>query len=173
MRGFDLFGGAKIKSVQYGTVSLDTTPKDITISTIDLSKSFAVCTVRTTYNDVGSAMDIAARVPVVSFPDSSTLRLAPILYGDNTASWFVIEFLEGISVQRGITTIPGGSYTRDVTISDIDLSKSFILYSYSANTSTAGRALVTATFTSSTNIRFQREVQWDTVNIGYFVIQFN
>ena len=126
-RGFDLLGGAKIKSVQRGTftVSSGTT---VSISPVDLSKS--VLLIQAHNNSSSGLRSYPKRFSYyVDLTDTQTITFTRDDTDSVTVNWTVIEF-ENILVQKLTGTIPPNTQYVDLTISAIDTSKTFLITPY-------------------------------------------
>ena len=136
-RGFSLFGGAKLKSIQQGTTTLtNTSAVNITISSVDLTKAVSMCSTKgptLKFNDgsgrIGVYAGMAPIAVTAKLTSPTNLQLQKALhYKDTVVNWIVIEFESGVSVQRGdITVNLNSGNTVTATISSVDTSKSIIL----------------------------------------------
>ena len=75
------------------------------------------------------------------------------------------------SVQRGVTGTYSG-YTMNVSISAVDMSKSFVTVSQRINTSATDRLHATVRLTSSTNIEIDRDDGPATTYWAWEVVEF-
>ena len=178
VRGFDLLGGG-IKSVQSGTVVFSgssETSKNISISSVKYSKSIVLLSVESsTYNP-----------NLVTFTghltSSTNLRIQRTTGYSGLSvevTWTVIEFDSAYIVQTGEATI--GSYegvSVTVDISEVDLSKAFLIASNNLRTtSDSGPWFFYGKFNSSTQIYLQygnQSVQSGTAGTKYlrwYVVQ--
>ena len=139
---------ARVKAVQRGTTVLPSasTSASVTISTVDPTRSFVV---------FGLSLDDAQpdRGNVTGqLTDATTVTFARQGTGvDVTVTWQVVEFLSGISVQRGSTSL--STATSNVTIAAVALPKSFCLVSLRTGGSAYSHDdFVRARLTSITNL---------------------
>ncbi len=128
--GFDLFGGG-IKSLQSGITTLSSATTNITITNVDLTKSFVLISFKGTAkasDDDGYAYSQGITKAVLT--SSTNLELScrsQSSYYTTTVSWFIIE-LEAIkNVQRGVSHWGIGSTSLDINIAGVDLSKTIII----------------------------------------------
>ena len=161
-------------TVQKGSTSLSGTTTDVTISSVDISKSYVIFSAR-------NASGANAQYATAQLINGTTLRFTR---EDNTGTleieWFVITDPLA-TVQRGTTAIGSGNTTETQAISSVDLSKSFITISHRTNESNINndhRAHYIAKFNSNTEIEFERgesgaagTVAWEVVTISDAVVQ--
>lgn len=165
-RGFELFGGAKIKSVQYGVLS---GVGDVAISPIDVSKSVLLFSYSIN-NDSTVYRLIKGRII-----NATTINFSRYQASSNPCyiAWYVVEFEGNILVQMGESNIVGGSDTVNVTISPVDLNKSFVVVSNSTDYDTMFDVpRVYGYLTSSTNLSLKRTTTWETSYVAWQVITF-
>ncbi|MCB0489073.1 MAG: T9SS type A sorting domain-containing protein [Cyclobacteriaceae bacterium] len=87
-----------------------------------------------------------------------------------TIKWQVFEFSSGVTVQRGITA--AGTGATNVTISSVDLTKSFVIATQSVDGTTMGdNDAFTANLTTTTNL--QLTVTAGTPQIYWQVVTYN
>lgn len=159
-RGFDLLGGATVKSIQSGLASITVSASsevNVAISAVDLTKAFAVASFYT--NETG----YYGRGGVI-FPklvNSTTLNI--IVPGLLTAgsvysvSWFVVE-LDNITVQRLDGSLGSGVKATDVTISQVNLSKTFLIaYGTATGGSNLSGVFQRAHLSNSTTVHIERD----------------
>ncbi|MCP4967152.1 MAG: tandem-95 repeat protein, partial [bacterium] len=75
-------------------------------------------------------------------------------------------------IQKGTATIDGGSFSTTATISAVDLTKSFLVFSVRENTSYADEGLVAGQLTDSTTVAFERNYATSTITIEWSVVEF-
>ena len=77
------------------------------------------------------------------------------------------------SVQSGTTTIASSSSSRSVTITSVDTSKAFLVFSSTVNDADPQDSQVTGQLTNSTTVTFQRNSNgFSTVDIDWYVVEF-
>lgn len=124
------YSASKIKSVQHGLVTLAAGSTSVTaaLSAVNMSKAFLIFDYY--YGSNAENVDDTVIRGVIT---NSTLLTFDRWASNGAAyiSWHVIEFTEGITVQRGTGAFSGaGTQTKTVTISAIDTTKSFIIATY-------------------------------------------
>jgi hypothetical protein len=147
---------ATLVSVQSGTTTIPigatatTQTVDVAITSVNTSSSILFFNYRGNSADAGDGqlrgqLTSATNIQFVRANDTSLTAL--------TVQWYVAEFSSGVSVQRG--TFSSVDTTGDVTISAVDLSKSFVLISGSVDTADItydSNDYFRARLTSSTNL---------------------
>jgi hypothetical protein len=162
-------GGSNIKSIQRGTATISALTTNITITSVDLSKSIVIMTQSLREND--------ARVSVTAKITTATnLQLVSNLVGSTNTfvSWEVIEFNNVKSLQKGLATFTG-SAGFNTTITSVNLSKAMIVSSSRLSATASGHLhSCTARLTTQTNINFQGwSSATDAQNVEWQVIEFN
>lgn len=129
-------GGAVIKSVQRGATAIlaGQTSSVVTVSQVDVSKSFIK--IYSSASPVGTEYMYSV-MPMADITNSTTLtfsRSSGAVASQNVnVYWEVVEFESGVSVQKGAASTSNISF--DVTISPIDTSRSFLVFSASSTSS--------------------------------------
>ena len=139
-------GGSNVKSVQRGSILMDATTKNITISSVDLQKSVVIV------NTVSAESTIDKILVSGSITSATNLRLTIGAISTTTyVYWQVIEFNNVKTLQTGTTTLT--SATTTVNISNVNMTKSIIFSSFkSTNAQTASLGNQTAYIDSTTTI---------------------
>lgn len=148
-------------TVQTGEASMPTTAVakqvDVTISAVDLSKTFLVHSNRT--NNTG-AIGAYVRGKFTSTTniqfnagDTATASFSNII------RWYAVTW-EGATVQYGEADFPTTGGTVNKTITAVDLAKTFVMYSWSmlSFSSNPGVVALRSAFTSTTNLQFFRQL---------------
>ncbi|MHC4659152.1 MAG: PASTA domain-containing protein, partial [Planctomycetota bacterium] len=153
------FDTSKIGSIEHGSVTADSvtysSPQTVTIGSVDLANSILIFQARPNANGL-------ARTAWAGNFNSST----EIKFYQHTATsaadieWYVIDFNDG-SAQRGMLDESSNTawLTSDATLSpSVDTTKTMHFHSMTCNGNGNAypRAMSTAEFTSSTNLRIQR-----------------
>ena len=135
--------GAIVNTVTSGTASLpnSATPTQVTLSGIDITRAFVVCSTRTA-NSSGDAGLFTCDLNTTG--GTPRLTITPSVAPGNTTTrvqYYVAEFDAGVSVQRGIATFSGTSLTPTATptLTAVDCTKSFVLTSVRSTDSSAAR----------------------------------
>jgi hypothetical protein len=76
------------------------------------------------------------------------------------------------SVQRGLNSMGTGTGTINVSISSVDMSKSFVTVSQRINTAAVDRLMATVRLTSSTNLEINRDDNYSTTFYAWEVVEF-
>ena len=167
-------GGAVIKSVQRGKtiIPANQTTVNVTITGVDLTKSFVTCEVTTQYTGTEEESKTTASVHLVSSTQISVRRVISSTTQQVYVTWQVVEFVSGVSVQRGFTSTVVDNET--VAISEVDVSKSFLMSSIRYSGSTGILSLKwTGAITSSTSVTFSAPTTiGGTANIHWEVISY-
>lgn len=121
-----------VKSVQNGVTVLDSSSKNVVISSVDVNKSLIIFTVKNN-NSSNDARAIKVKGKIM---DSTTINFSIVVAGDTNVSWQVIEFDNVKSLQKGDLSLPFNSGTgpNDITVSNYNPSKSILLISYTSLT---------------------------------------
>lgn len=138
-----------LKAIQTGTVSLPdgSTSVTATITQVDTGKAFLM------YGYRGSGNDPADIVVSGALTNSTTLTFARY---DNSGpvviEWSVVEFLSGVSVQRGVASVTTADV--NVPITAVDTTRTFPMVGpRTSGAAFGGDDFFQAAITSSTNLR--------------------
>lgn len=162
---------ATIKSVQSGTAtSTGNGTVTVTISSVDTSKSFLVFQTRHNNNrPPGSTL----RGQLTS---STTVEFSRVTNETGTIDiqWYVAEFLEGVSVQRGSLTENASSV--NVAITPVaSLNQAFVLWSKSAISSDSmwgDDDPILLDLTSTSNLQMRTRYQTSNQLVSWQVVEF-
>jgi hypothetical protein len=175
---------AAVRSVQSGTQSLSgSQTATVTIPTaVNPSRAFVIC-------DARVPGDRPGLMPTCELTSSTTVL---ITYYDTASTinvrWQVVEFANGVAVQRGLQTLAAGVGSANVAISSVDTARSFVLVTSRANLiggvwDGPGDELrtVRARLTSATNLELSRnasagaavDVAWQVVQMDEATVQSN
>lgn len=161
-----------IKQVLRGTTTMSGgSPTTVNIgATVDTAKTFYSFSIK---NERASVYDYAVRLTV-----TSTTQITFTREGANaetvTISWEAVEFTSasGISVQHG-TEVFSSSGTKNITISTINLSKSWAMISLSRpNTTLSQNSFVRARLTSTTNLELD-SYSSSSFTVDWQVVQYD
>lgn len=160
------FGNIFLNRIEKGsaTIAGGSSSTTISIAPVDRDSSFLVFSVSTISNAIGDGL-IQGR-----FTNDSTLTFARDGNGsDVNINYQILYFREGVYVQHGNNTI--NSASQNIAINAVDLSKSFVIFSFQNNGSTYGEDDgVVADLTTSTNLQI-RGVNALTDDLSWQVIQ--
>jgi hypothetical protein len=175
---------AVVKNVQTGTVTMPggSPVATVAITSVNTARTFVIC-----YFLVGNnnGQTDAQRV-TCELTGATTLTITNgVADGAEVVRWYVVEFLSGVTVQRGLvptTTYTAVTATVPVPIAAVNLAKTFVLISARTASSTLDRDeqfTPTAQLTSTTNLQLTRNetgtvplaVAWQVVQIESAVVQ--
>ncbi len=139
---------ASIKNVQTGEVTFTAATQNVTITSVDLTKSILIFSER---NNLPSPQEASVRGQLTT---ATNLRLAKnTATGSVTVRWYVAEFDSGITVQRGTTAL--GATTVNQAITAVNLAESFVIVSKDkSGTGFSNDDFGRARLSSTTNLEF-------------------
>jgi len=169
-------GAAVIKTVQTGTITMNPATRTVAITLVDTAKTFVVC-----QGDSGGAGSNPTLLPTCELTNATTLTITThVADAAITVRWYVVEFLSGVTVQRGLA-VPAGTATFNVAIAAVNLAKTFVLITQRANTATQTideQWTTRAQLTTTTNLQLTRletgaalTVAWQVIQIESAVVQ--
>lgn len=94
---------SNIKSIQRGTIAVDTFKKNVPISTIDLSRSIVLITYKMQSSNIGMEFVMAQLTASTNF-ELSVSVLPKYISDQTTVYWTVVEFNNVKSLQNGTVT---------------------------------------------------------------------
>lgn len=152
-------------SIQSGTSS---STGDISITSVDSSKAFVFCGFRISSSAANnfSTCQLNSSGDTVSFESGGGSSVG--------VNWYVAEFSDGVSVQRGSETLDSSTDSVNITLTSVDLAKSFVIvYSRmnSSSTSIDERRTVMAELTSSTNLQISRNETGTAIDVEWQVVE--
>lgn len=170
--------GGVIKGIQRGTTVFNSTDARIyiNINKVNLATSF----IRTSfYTNDGNEQN---SLITASFPDDSRIMLFRNNPTNTTCriviEWEVVEFVSGVKVSSGATTIVNNSYV-DVSVPNYFVSRSLVFITYDVdlggNGYTGLKNNILISTTNSSFIRFSRDSsvsQWEPCKISWFLVEF-
>lgn len=160
-------------SFQSGNVTINTpATSEVSITTVDPSKSYVYCNFRYT----SSANYRVSTCQLNANGDKVEIKSGDTDSSNSYVNWYVVEFEDGASVQRGSETIPSADSSLSVTLDSINLEKSFVIvYSRTANSGFTGdeRRTVMAELTDSTTLELSRNETGEEVYVEWQVIELN
>lgn len=150
---FNKISGSNIKSVQRIVVTGSATTQNITISTIDITKSICFATTWSASTGGFSAVNSIG----VRLTSSTNLEVNITTANANAnCNIIIVEFIGNVTVQRG-TTANGVA----ATISTVDVTKSFSTVSMKGTSSTSGTGPRPYSYlATSTNVTFAGYVDY-------------
>lgn len=159
-------GGSNIKSIQRGTIVMDSSTKNVTINAVDLVKSIVIID----YNNTGYTSNGICNQAVLL--NATTISITG--WTGNTVAWQVIEFNNVKSVQRGTASI--NADVSSLTISVVNLSKSIVVVGglTSTNSQNASGSNIAVYLTTNNQLTFKRGTGIVGDNtLAWQVIEFN
>jgi len=168
-------GSGGIKSVQSGTWTTGATTENLGAAqgfagVTDVTKSVVVCSQLTdSSNDT--------RRVACHLTNATTLTLTTEQTG-SVVRWYVAEFKGGVSVQRGTETFATTDGTRNVPLTAVDLTKSFVLISEMTSDPSWSQLIdeqwtTRARLTSATNLELSRNATGIDLSVAWQVVQMS
>ncbi|MBI5867790.1 MAG: hypothetical protein HZB43_05815 [candidate division Zixibacteria bacterium] len=169
---------AVIKSVQRGTATFtsgaNTLP--VTLTTVDATKTIVWGGIQWGGGRNSSANANSTRFGY-QLASGTTLNLqrlgSPAI--TTAANWEAVEFLSGVSVQRGTAAFSTAATTVNVTITSANLAESFVLVSVAANSASGTideQWTVRAQLTTSTNLALTRNESGIALDVYWQVVSY-
>src|SRR5712691_4012839 len=106
----------------------------VTITSVNVARTFVICQGDTGGNNNDSTLRVTCEL---TNPTTLTITASAVL-ATQTVRWYVVEFLSGVSVQSGLTSL-GASLTVAVPIAAVTLAKTFVLISERINDANSSR----------------------------------
>jgi len=167
---------AVLKSVQTGTVAMNPAVQPVAIASVVTARTFVVCEGDT--GGVGSNPTVRATCELPNTVNATTLTITTnVADATMTVRWYVVEFLSGVTVQRGLVptgTFTGVTATVPVGIAAVNLAKTFVLTTERVNsaTQTIDEEWTTlAQLTTTTNLQITRLETGVALAVAWQVIQ--
>ncbi len=168
--------GSYLRSLQTGTADLGTNPRTVTLSAVNTSRAVALCSYRVS----GSSM---RRIPTCEIAGATSLVVeAPDSYSSTVVEWQVVEFDDGVQVQRGVESLGFGEVSRNVTLSPVDRNRTFILVGSRGDTGSSSqdeRRVVRGRLANETILEIARgegglpiDVVWQAVELETAQVQW-
>lgn len=163
-------------SVQRGSVShAGATATNITIpSAITLTKAVPIISWHSSGADVGDNDFLRAHIDT-----TTNLQVTSSVAGAAThvIKWQVVQFDDGATVLTGTGSIASGSLSGTSTVAAVDLSKSWLLFTYQVavggTVAAIGAKLAKAALTDTTTITYERYTSESfQIDFRYYVVSF-
>lgn len=163
-------GGKNIKSLQRGSHTMTATSNNITINSVDISKSIVKISIKSNSATGNERVSFV----LARLANSTTLTLEIDLFSAGimpVVEWEVIEFNNVKSLQRGTFTFSATS--TNVTITSVDTTKSVIFFSHTCQIASGfpGRSIMSGKISNATTLNFA-QVQADSKSVHWQVIEF-
>lgn len=174
------FSGANVQSANISFLSTDATKSD-NVTSVDTTRSLLIFSHT---SESGTSSDIGQKHIRGEITDSTTVTFTR----ENTGTaielyYYLIEFPSSVRVQHDVANFTTTDLQKDITINSLDTSKSaaFISGTFNklgSNTYNTDDELFfaspTTEFTTSTNLRLQRDITRSTaINVSWFTIEFD
>ncbi|MDH3605688.1 MAG: hypothetical protein OER12_01690, partial [Acidimicrobiia bacterium] len=156
-------------TVQRGTEAMGAATVNVPIAAVDLTKSFPIVSMRTGGSVFSDDDFLRARLTA-----TDTLELSTFGLNANVVEWQVVQY-DGASVQSGDLSFASGDSSRNATVTSVDTSKSWLIYSYRTNfsaTQNIGEKLLRGTVADSTTLTFDRSVSGTTNDLSWYLVEF-
>jgi hypothetical protein len=167
--------GAVLKSVQTGTQTMGVAVTNVNLAATPVvpANAFVICqgdsgalgsnpTIRATCE-----LNSATQLTITTSAADATL----------TVRWYVVEFLSGVSVQRGLANLAAATATTPAVLGTaVNLASSFALVTERMNSATQTfdeRWTVRAQLTTTTNLQLTRNATGTAVSVAWQVIQID
>ena len=158
-------------TVQRGSVTTATTTENVTLTTVDTARSFPLVSFRSNGTNFDANDFVRAEIT------TSTNLLLTMDNGADTGDvieWQVVEYLDA-EVQTGNLSFLTTDSSKTDTITSVDTSKSWLIFNYKSAGGTSadiGQKLVRGVITDSTTLTFDRSNTGQTLDLTYYLIEF-
>jgi hypothetical protein len=157
-------------SVQRGSQTMTTDTVNVTLTSVDLSKTYALISYQHTGTTYGVADFYRARLT-----SPTNLELSKQAGGSTGAvvDWQVVELTAGGTVQRGDLSFLSSDASKTAAISAVDSTKAFLLAYWNVGSAGIAPNFIRGRITSATQLTFDRADTGTTINLTYFVAELN
>lgn len=158
-------------TVQHGNIAISSTSVDVTISAVNLAKTFPIIS----FKNSGTAHNgddwIKAKVTT-----TTNLNLAPITNSNSNSllRWQVVEY-DGCTIQEGLVAFANGDASKTATVVGADATRDLLIMSYNSGdgtTANIGQKFIRGRITDATTLTFDRANTGQAVNVQYYLIRF-
>ena len=167
-------GGAQVKSIQEGTVTIPNgggTFATAAITFVDTDNALLIHT-----GMEGGSNDLRRDMTRVALTNSTTVTAyrGDNSAGDTIAGFMVVEFETGIkNIQDGVIVLTSGNATGDATLSSFDEDNSLLFeLGQEADTDDTANDFCRIYVVNSTTIRAERGATGNDPSIGYILVEF-
>lgn len=169
-------GAAVLSGIQTGTTTMNPALRNIAVTAVNMSRSFVICYFQTDSSD-------PSQVPTCQLTATNQVQIQTGgANAANTVRYYLAEFSSGVSVQRGNLQLTAGNLSGTATLgTPVNTARSFIWVTSRTtdNTRTADeRRTVTARFSNSSTIQFDRnesgtvvDIEWQAIEISSGTVQ--
>ena len=159
-------------SVQRGRDTVSSSTVNVSLTSVDTSKSFALISLESAVNDNSYSADNFVRAKITS---STNLQLQAVTPNASLAvEWQVVEFTDS-SVQTGDVEFQTGDSSKTYTLTGVDTTKSWLIYTYKSQDGTStdiGQKMVRGQITNATTLTFDRDNTGQTIDLSWFLVEF-
>ncbi len=158
-------------TVQRGSVTSPLASENVTLTAVDTARSFPLV------SNSSSGMTYDDNDFVRAEITTSTNLLLTMDNGGETGDvieWQVVEYLDA-EVQTGNLSFLTTDSSKTDTITSVDTSKSWLIFNYKTaggTTANIGQRLVRGVITNSTTLTFDRSNTGQTLDLTYYLIEF-
>ncbi len=158
-------------SVQRGSTGLSPVPVNVTLTAVNTAKSFPIISHScdgTTFDDndfYKAKITTPTNLEIDSYYLCST----------GSGKWQVVEYTDS-AVQQGDVSFGSGDSSKTDTVTSVDTSKSWLIYTYKAEAGTAadiGQKLIRGRLTNSTTLTFDRNNTGDIADLSWYLVEFS
>jgi hypothetical protein len=157
-------------SVQRGSQTMTTDTVNVTLTSVDLSKTFALISYQHTGTTYGVADFYRARLT-----SSANLELSKQAGGSTGAvvDWQVVELTAGGTVQKGDLSFLSSDTSKTAVINAVDSTKAFLLAYWNVGGTGIAPNFIRGRIASATQLTFDRADTGTAVSLTYFVVGLN
>lgn len=158
-------------TVQRGAQDIAGATTNITITSVDTTKSFVLISARTTGSTFGRDDYFEARLTSAT---NLQLNIAGLGATSPTVEWQVVQYTDS-SVQSGQVSFATTDTSKTASVTSVDTSKSWLIYSYQLDDNAIinpNVASIRGQLTNSTTLTFDRYASGNAATLTYFLVQF-
>ncbi len=159
-----------LNSIQTGNVTLTSTSHSVSLTPVNPFQTFVYC-----FGHAPSSSQ--SNITTCRLNSAEQLVIEAGAGNNQNVRWGVVEFARNAFVQHGTASLAAGESTKDVSVSFVNLDKTFLIVeSRTGNVDMRNQDEVRtlrATLTSATNLRLERADSAIAIDVTYQVIQLN
>ena len=154
--------------VQRGSTAVTAIPMNVTIASVDLSKTFVLAS----WQKVGATYgnDDFLRARLTSTTNLELNQNAGAF--DGTADWQVIT-MANASVQSGDVSFLTTDSSKTVAVTSVDTTKTFLTSTWNGSVDGTGANLIRGRITSPTQLTFDRGVTGSAIGLTWYLVTLN
>ena len=159
-------------NVQRGTVTLDATTKNVTLTKVNTYRSFPIISMKFPGTDFGDD-----DFPMAEITSDTNLQITyPTFQGTGTdhCEWQVVEYID-CYIQTNTLSFLTTDASKTDTVTSVDTDKSWLIYTFKTATGTIsdiGQKLVHGVITNGTTLTFSRDNTGQTMDLTYYLVEF-